>query len=764
MLKKFIRMKNIGKFVDCKAAGDVELRPLTLIFGENGRGKTTLCGVLRSLSSGDESYLSERKTLGSSDDTELSILTDSGPVEYKANAWTADMPSVVVFDSVFVHENVYAGDHVAHEHKKNLHRVIVGRQGVTLNQKITDLDTESRQIAKELRALKAEVELFIPTGVSLEKFLSCEMKPHVDDDIAAAETEIASLKKAAEIQAKATLVEMTLPQLPDGFQDTLGKTLEGVSADAESALKVHLQQHTDGATEGWVSQGLDYMTDKMCPFCGRSTAGLELVAAYQNYFSEQYKSFKEDVANMARLTGRAFGDAEIQRIENVLQSNAGLVEFWKLFVDLKDTPVVAEDLKWQDTVRALGELANGLIENKAKTPLESIAVGDEFEVAERKLQETVVSLQGYNAAVVEANVLIEERKKLAAAGNLAEKEKELRLLEAEKARHEPDADAKCKEYLKAVKQKTDTETKKSEARETLDTYSQNIFASYKNRINELLGDFGASFQLGDISPQYIGGQASSTFDIIIKNHRVSVGDPTDPRGQPRFGCTLSAGDRSTLALAFFLAQLEQDPNYKDSVVIFDDPFTSQDRFRRTRTQQLISDKVRDCKQVVVMSHDPYFLKLIWDNHESASTRTLQLTRVRRDEATIAEWDIEAATRSGYAQDYFDLQAYVHRSQGQPKDVARKIRPVLEGYLRVRFPAEFPEGQWLGQLIEKIRAATAGSPLESMHGQPLDELTNINDFSKTFHHETNPSGYDTAIPNEDELATFCEKTIRFIGGF
>lgn len=286
----------------------------------------------------------------------------------------------------------------------------------------------------------------------------------------------------------------------------------------------------------------------------------------------------------------------------------------------------------------------------------------------------------------------------------------------------------------------------------------------KDRINELLSEFGASFQLGDITPQYVGGQASSTFDIVIKNHRVAVGDPADPRGQPRFGCTLSSGDRSTLALAFFLAQLEQDPSYKDAVVIFDDPFTSQDRFRRTRTQQLISDKARDCKQIVVMSHDPHFLKLIWDNHESASTRTLQISRMRRDEATIAEWDIEAATRSGYAQDYFDLQAYVHRSQGQPKDVARKIRPVLEGYLRVRFPAEFPEGQWLGQLIDKIRSAPVGSPLESMHGQPLQELANINDFSKSFHHETNPSGYDTAVLNEDELTNFCEKTIRYIGGF
>ena len=764
MLKKFIRIKNIGKFVDCKAAGDVEFRPLTLIFGENGRGKTTLCGVLRSVGSGDRSYLSERKTLGSSDDTEISILADDGTVDYKSNAWSAEMPNVVVFDSGFVHENVYAGDHVAHEHKKNLHRVIVGRQGVTLNQKIADLDAESRQLAKELRALKAEVEQFVPKGVTLDQFLACTKNPNVETDMAASETEIASLSKAAEIKAKAKVAEVTLPQVPNGYKELLKKTLEDVSADAESTLKTHLQQHTSGATEGWVSEGLENMADDVCPFCGRSTAGLELVTAYRNYFSDQYNAFKEEIAGMARLTDRAFGDAETQRIENVIQSNEGLVEFWEAFVDLQQRPEIIEEVDWQATVRSLGKLANADIDRKVEAPLESVTASEEFEQAEEKMLEVTQAVQQYNAAVVGANRLIEERKKLASGGNLTDKERELGLLQAAKARHEPEADAKCKEYQAAVKKKNDTEAAKGKAREKLDAYSKNIFANYKDRINELLGEFGASFQLGDISPQYVGGQASSTFDIVIKNQRVAVGDPADPRGQPRFGCTLSAGDRSTLALAFFLAQLEQDASYKDAVVIFDDPFTSQDRFRRTRTQQLISDKVRDCKQVVVMSHDPHFLKLIWDNHNSASTRTLQLSRVRRDEATIAEWDIEAATRSGYAQDYFNLQAYVHRSQGQPRDVARKIRPVLEGYLRVRFPSEFPEGQWLGQLIEKIRGASAGSPLESMHGQPLDELANINDFSKPFHHETNPSGYDAAVPNEDELATFCEKTIRYIGGF
>ena len=83
-----------------------------------------------------------------------------------------------------------------------------------------------------------------------------------------------------------------------------------------------------------------------------------------------------------------------------------------------------------------------------------------------------------------------------------------------------------------------------------------------------------------------------------------------PLDATSFRNTLSSGDRSTLALAFFLAQLDLDPGLPNKIVVFDDPFTSQDRSRRSCTQQFIRRKSAAAAQVIVLSHDPEFLKVL----------------------------------------------------------------------------------------------------------------------------------------------------------
>jgi wobble nucleotide-excising tRNase len=46
---------------------------------------------------------------------------------------------------------------------------------------------------------------------------------------------------------------------------------------------------------------------------------------------------------------------------------------------------------------------------------------------------------------------------------------------------------------------------------------------------------------------------------------------------PSFRNTLSAGDRNALALAFFFASLERDPQRAQKIVVIDDPISSLDR-------------------------------------------------------------------------------------------------------------------------------------------------------------------------------------------
>jgi wobble nucleotide-excising tRNase len=46
-------LRNVGQFHSVSAGGQLPLKKLTLIYAGNGRGKTTLAEILRSLSTGD---------------------------------------------------------------------------------------------------------------------------------------------------------------------------------------------------------------------------------------------------------------------------------------------------------------------------------------------------------------------------------------------------------------------------------------------------------------------------------------------------------------------------------------------------------------------------------------------------------------------------------------------------------------------------------------------------------------------------------------
>jgi wobble nucleotide-excising tRNase len=53
--------------------------------------------------------------------------------------------------------------------------------------------------------------------------------------------------------------------------------------------------------------------------------------------------------------------------------------------------------------------------------------------------------------------------------------------------------------------------------------------------------------------EYSGRVPNSTFCVVINETEVETGTIDTPLDEPSFRNTLSSGDRSTLALAFFLA-------------------------------------------------------------------------------------------------------------------------------------------------------------------------------------------------------------------
>jgi len=93
-----------------------------------------------------------------------------------------------------------------------------------------------------------------------------------------------------------------------------------------------------------------------------------------------------------------------------------------------------------------------------------------------------------------------------------------------------------------------------------------------------------------------------------------------------------------------------------------------------------------------------------------------------------------------------------------KDIARDLRVVLEEYLFVKFPTQWISDDWLGGMIGKIRDAEVGARLQAC-SHLVDDLTQVNDYSKKFHHRSN--GFTGSIPDATELKSYVSQTLDII---
>lgn len=761
MLKKIVSIKNIGRFRNHNATGDVELKRYTLVFAENGRGKTTLCAILRSLQTGDSSYVLGRKMLGAAGAPEVRLLLDGSVAEFNGSRWNTTLPNLGIFDATFISENVYSGDVVDIEHRRSLYRVIVGQQGVALARKIDELDSASRGKATEIREKAAAIQIHVPEGVTLDDFLALQEDPDIDSKIETSEKEREAVREADQIKTRVGLSALSLPEIPDNLAALLATTIEGVAEDAERQIAAQIAAHGMHARgESWLSEGLGYVSDDKCPFCDQSLDGAAaLIRAYRAYFSDAYNELRQKIATLRERVAENLSDRRVAAFETIGTQNAAGVEFWARYCDFAP-PTLSDARKPGEVLRGLRRAALALLDRKAAAPLEALAPDQALSERYRTVELLEDDVRAYNAAVATANSVIAAQKTETSAADLRTVEGKLARLRAIKKRHEPQVRTACAEYERAKAEKTAIETEKANIRANLDEYTTQVIERYEQTINQLLDDFNAGFRITRIGHGYPGGVASSTYHILINNTPVALGDANTPLDQPSFKNTLSSGDRSTLALAFFLAQLKHDPDRANKIVIFDDPFTSQDSFRRDCTVQKIRRSGEASTQVLVLSHNQAFLKGLWDrlDTQAAERKCLEMTRVGQRDTTICAWDIEEATQAAYDADRRALKDYHLHALGNPREVVQKIRPVLESFCKYVGGGSILATDTLGVIVGKVRDAGSSHVLYPV----LEGLDDLNEYTRRYHHGENPNAATEPI-DQTELHGFVKKTIDIAGG-
>lgn len=756
MLKKFIAIKSVGRFKNSAATPNPQLAKHTFISGANGYGKTTICAVLRSLQTGEPSHVLGRKTLGVTDAQSIELLLEGGQARFNGTAWSATKPEIAIFDGVFVAENVHSGEVVDIEHKRNLYRVIVGDTGVQLATEDAELTTAGRTKTGEITAAGKAIQSHMPTGMKLDSFVGLSEATDIAAQIKAQASSVEALQQADAIQARAPLSEFALPALPSDLGALLSRTIDDVAQDAETLLAEHLNAHSMIADGGsWIANKLNH-AEETCPFCGQDIEGLPLIAAFRAVFSERYKTLADEIAMMKARVLQDMGEAVLARLDTLAEQNKGGIDFWKKYCSIEvATPALPNNAL--DATRALAAAALELLERKVAKPLDTITPDEAFVAARTSYEGAVDAVVAVNTVIQDINAAIADKKAAANAGNLREAETELVRLNAIKTRHQADVIPLCDAYTKLKNEKDGIDTRKEVIRKQLNDHTKAVVEPYERMINKYLDAFNAGFSITKTKHAYPGGVATSSYQLVINDTAVDIGDRKTPENNPSFKNTLSAGDRTTLALAFFLSHLERDPAIAGKIVVFDDPFSSQDAFRRRQTVHEIVKVAGKCAQIIVLSHDPTFLKQVWDKSPVAERVALNIADHRSQGSKLMSVDLEDACRGRTATDIDDLQTYLTTGAGGVLDVIRKMRVVLETHCRTTYPNSFLANDWLGDMAGKIRAGGDTHPAHALY----DELDQINGYTSQYHHGEDTGDITPDQIDPTELTGFVRRTLRIV---
>jgi wobble nucleotide-excising tRNase len=654
MIKAVRSISNVGRFAAFSGGDNLPFYKLTVVFAENGRGKTTLVDILRSLQSGHGHCITGRHTLGATGPSAVSILLDSGPATFQNGRWDRTLPDLEVFDETFIHANVYAGDFVELDHRRNLYRMILGDEGVQLARRVDDLAGD-RETARQYREAEQRVKEFLPEDISLEDFLAL---PQPDNNLAASisalEGQLQALDQDRDVRETEYIRVIQLPSLPERFFDILATELAEVSASAECAMRAHIQQcGMDDRGEAWLRQGLKYESGGRCPFCAQDLTGNDLIESYRRFFNASYIDLTTEIENMAKELDKRFSSEEQLQLQQDIFTNQRLCSFWSQFVTLNLPDLPASD-EIQKAWRELHKAARALLLQKQVSPLRKVCPAPNFGSAHKRWAELTEQVGNYRAAVDRANVrdIAHRKQSVENSHDLQEidLDQELRRLQATRIRYSPEADNACCDYIEARERKNSLEEQRRDARERLDAYTQNTLSRYQAPLSEALKNFGTGFKIrmGE-RPQFSAGRPSVFYEIVINKARVPLGnEKTDPE-TPSFRNTLSSGDRSALAFAFFLARLQQDQRLAEKVIVLDDPITNQDDVRSAQTQRLIRDLVERAKQVIVLSHAPRFLRGIWDQVAS-NKMSVAILPTADDNSILGVWHVTGADRGLHNQE------------------------------------------------------------------------------------------------------------------
>jgi wobble nucleotide-excising tRNase len=753
MIEKINHIKNIGRFYNVSIQGtpdsDPSFKKFNLIYADNGTGKSTFSTILKSLWKNDPQRLIEKRTIGCADESNISIQVGGKTHIFQNGKWNK-IPEIAIeiFDEEFVAKNVFSPNGVELENRRELFNYIVlGEENVA---KVAEVKKLNDLINGDLKTKIDDAETKLKKAAIIQDIKILDSASELDDNTL--KTMRSSVEENNKIITHAERItkEKKLENITDfeniSFAEVISADLSSLSLAAD--YKTHVQIHNE-----WIKDGMEILKSEAkesCPFCFQAVKNNSAIATYKTLFSEEYETLRKKVGDQILSTDRTYSEAAVKNVIDLINRNSERCAFWHK-LDKKIPESLALDISLEEVVGIFKNTLKNLLERKKDNLLEAISSNENEREGlsnENKFREAIAK---YNLLIAEFNTFIQVVK------DASRDIEELKLKNANNhinvvcndVGYRDEKTSKIYKTLKEYrKQKKDAETQIKLLREEIDQASLKVLEDYEQSINRELENFGVEFSIKGIKRRSDSSRTESVhFNIYLK------GESFNPNGSSdnpyKLSNTLSTGDKSTLAFAFFIAKY-REKDISNQILVFDDPITSLDFFRKTQTKNTIMRFSKNAAQVIVLTHSMEFARLF---RHVAKERFIQIKKnnLVSGLSYIPYNKFSDMSIEKHSYNYNLIQQYIADPASVNRlEVMKSVRPYAETTIR-QYRADFASLS-LGQMIDRLKNQ------KNICEYYIEDLENIDGIivSESSHGSSEIDANDYENITDDELMTVCKK--------
>ena len=769
MLEKIIKIENIKQWQH-KGGLDQSFDKLNLIYGRNGSGKSTLCKLFNFINENNKSSIEALKPIESDDDQKLTLRIGGSNVTINSLQTSHRFQ---IFNQEFIDNNLYISNGKDRSQLSNYYEFSLGSVSVQKELEIEQLKTETDILTNQLSPITTRLttKFFSKTPAQIRKIKAIQ---NADEEITKLESQVQDIKSAEHFNKRRMLSQLNFDK-PELETSVLTLKVESLSKEAQQKIDEHIAINSREQDKKWIETGTQLVTESgNCPFCAQPLSESSVFTLYQEFINESYRTASDSFEKQSNELESSVCDIgiKLEALVKLVETNNEIINEW---ADRIDSISLSFDFSAQQKQSASLSLeCSKLIKTKLKDLLSVtclIKLNDIFDQIFEGLDFTE-----YNNAVADFNNSITSFISGLAIGVTQPLQSQIDNIKENKLRFTDDVLDDLANHKDLSSDKSAKTQKIKKLREEIDQDQQNYIKAHKNSINEILKDFHSMIRIKDLGKDNKGKGGSTRLKYVITFIDKELSVEKENENRQIFEHVLSLGDRSALALAFFLSRFSKT-NDDNSIIILDDPMSSLDSYRKDATIIQIEKLVNNSYQTIVLSHDAFFLS---DIHKhsilSKDTKCFEIEVSYKDlnpldpdstkyisSKLVDKANYDSYVLHSYQKEYDKLWEFVSSGiESEKVEVARSIRPILEAHLKFLYPKDFDEHIWLGGMIAKIIKETdTSSHFFDANGR-VGSIAKINEFSKDYHHA---EGFDTKIQDLDfqTVQSYAKETLQFITG-